>query len=277
MAKQPKQAPNNPFACESNAVKMHTVGACCGTLLAAYSYDVTNDGNQITFTGLTGVGNPALKSYRWNIYDKFGAVVGGAVDLNNPTAPVIVNTSSLSKSGPFKVKFYASAGDGEETKEISYDLIINDPTSNPSGTSTPSNYENVVHLLELVSTDDANFSLFPAAGLEIYAGDVIDLVSYLSAGSNLGNLKNYEFKLSSKKAWYSPSEEQLIVPTGDVIDSVTPEAAYPIVLTNEYQQVLSGIKIATAVNGTFSETVTADLNNEDVQPSVSFTFKTVIG
>ena len=117
MAK-PTQAPNNPFACASNAVKMHTVGACCCTLLAVYEYAVNNGGADVDFTPLTGNDSADLKYYRLNIYDKFGNVAGGALDLAAPTTAVNIDTSMLSKSGDWKFKFAACKKNGSEECSI---------------------------------------------------------------------------------------------------------------------------------------------------------------
>ena len=273
MAK-PKQAPNNPFACASNAVKMHTVGPCCGTLLAVYSYEVQDAGGTMVLTPLTGNTSTDLKYYRWSIVDKNGKAEGGALDLNAPSAAVTVNTSQLDASGPFKVKFAACEQNGTEEKSVSYDIVINDLASNPTGDSTPKTYENVTMLLKLTSTDDAEFIGFPVDGLEISDGQVIDLNAYLVGATQLDNLGSYVFSLEVKKCWYSPSAEQP-APTGvTVIASSTPEAGYPIALGVDYVQLLSGITIATGSAGQFSDVVTTALNNEGVQPSFSFTLKT---
>jgi hypothetical protein len=272
MAK-PKQAPNNPFACESNAVKMHTVGACCGTLLATYSYAVSNGGATTELTALTGQSTPGLEYYRWNIYDKFGNVTGGAIDVNDPNTPVNVDTSSLSTAGDWKIKFSAAAKDGQEEKSISYDLIVSNIASNPSGTSTPSNYENVILLLTLNASDDANYTAaFPAEGVEIKAGDTLQLDDFAFLVQN----KAYSFNLSAKKYWYSPAAEQPAFGGGGVVQAVTPEAAYPISLDFSYAQILGDIQLKTSALGNFQDTVTVDLQNEGVQPSISFTLKTKI-
>jgi hypothetical protein len=273
MAK-PTQAPNNPFACPSNAVKMHTVGPCCGVLLAAFSYAVTDNGDTVTFTPLTGNTSADLKYYRWSVVDKNGEAVGVALDLNSPAAAVVANTAQLDKSGPFKVKFAACKQAGAEEAAIMYEIYIDDVTSNPSGTSTPSNYENVSFVLKLTSTDDGDFTEFPADGLEIKAGDVVSLVDFLATDSQLNNAGSYVFSLEASKCWYEPTADEPTNPSGDVIASAVAEPSYPIALSNAPVQIWGTITIATGVAGQFSEVVTVDLNGEDVQPSVSFTLKT---
>ena len=271
------QAPNNPFACASNAVKMHTVGPCCGHLLAVYSYEVKDGGGSIEFTPLTGNDSADLKYYRWSVVDQYGNAEGVALDLDNPNTAVTVNTSTLAANGPFTIKFAACKLNGQEEASVSYDMMINDITSNPSGNSTPVNYENVAMLLKLTSTDDANFTLFPVDGLEIKSGQVIDLVDYLDAATKIGTGKSLIFSLEASKCWYEPTADEPSFPTNDVVASATAEPSYPIALSVDYKQILSGITIETATPGLFSEVVTTALNAEGVQPSFYFTLKTNIG
>jgi hypothetical protein len=275
MAK-PNQAPNNPFACASNAVKMHTVGPCCGQLLAVYGYEVKDGGGSIEFTPLTGNLSADLKYYRWSVVDQYGQSVGVSLDLSNPSTAVTVNTSTLAVNGPFTVKFAACKAVGVEEQSVSYNTVINDVTSNPSGNSTPVNYENVAMLLKLTSTDDANFSLFPVDGLEISSKQVIDLTDYLDGSPTMGGGKSYIFSLEAKKYWYEPTADEPSFPTNDVVASATAEPSYPIALGVDYAQILSAITIETGSAGAFAEIVTTALNAEGVQPSFIFTLKTNI-
>lgn len=268
------QAPNNPFACASNAVKMHTVGPCCGSMLAVFGYEVQNGGKAVVITPLTGYSSTDLKYYRVSIVDKYGNAEGGAMDLNTPGAAFTVNTSTLDPNGPYIIKFAACKLNGQEEASVSYDTIVTDIIMDPSGTSTPTNYKNVSQLLKLTSTDDANFSLFPVDGVEIQNGELVNLNDYLAIAGLLVNTGSYVFSLEASKCWYSPSSEQPAGDSGDVVASSVAEPSYPILLGVDPVQILNTITIETATLGQFSEDVTTALNSEDVQPSFYFTLKT---
>ena len=270
MAK-PTQAPNNPFACATNAVKMHTVGPCCCVLLAVFEYAVSGGGASIQLTPLTGNDSADLKYYRFTIFDKFGNSVGGELDLANPTVAIDVDTSALDANGDWMIKFAACKQEGTEECSIGYDLKIYNPASNPSGNSTPAAYENVTFLLTLNQTDDLNFTEFPAEGLEIKDGDIVDFNAFLSGATQLTGTQ-YNFDLLLKKCWYSPTAN---IPTGvdqAVFDSFT-AVTYPVAISNAGVVVAEEL-LLTISSGQFSEVLTVTLNNEGVQPSISFTGKT---
>jgi hypothetical protein len=264
---KPKQPRNNPFADASNGVKMYTKGVCCDSLLAVYSYEVQGEGNNVIFTPLTGNDSADLKYYRWTIYDIFGNSVGGVLDLNAPTAAVNVLTNTLSTSGAWVVKFAAAT----DAASLSYSTNINQILSNPTGTSTPANYENVIFVLKLTSTDDLNFS-FPDT--EIKNGGEIFLEDFKTVGTQLNNAGSYIFSLEAKRNYYNPSANLPTNPTGNVILSAVAEPIYPILLNAAGVQIWNTITIKTTVAGIYKEVINVSLNNEDIQPSVYFTIKT---
>lgn len=273
MGKLPR---NNPFACASNSLRMHTIGVCCHSLLATYKYEVQNKGGKIIFNALSGYSSANLKFYKWMVYDAFGNNVGGVLDLDNRTAPVEINTTSLSSAGEWEIKFSASEQVGPEEANLAYSIKVGSISSNPEGNSTPSNYENVKMLLKLTSTNDLNFSMFPVEGVEISNGSEIDLVNYLDSlfATKLANGASYIFSLEANKQFYDPAAE---LPSGNnstVIASSTPEASYPILLEESYTKILGAITIKTDTAGIYEEQVTTLLTNEDVQPEFYFNLKT---
>lgn len=253
MANKPR---NNPFASGFNAVRMHTDGACCDGYLAVFAYEVAGGGANLTITPITGNEASGLKFYRVTVYDQFGNAATGALDLNNPTAPFIIDTSNLDASGAWVIKFAGCADAGE----LTYSLTINSIANNPKGETTPANYQNV-YLVPQHTGAAADFA-FPI-GLKLYDGDLLDLDLYAQNPINIGDANTVEFV--AKKDFYN------IIATD--VDGLTTPATFPAALPYNVGSLSFGDVI---LPNTYFLPVQLDYTGDGLQISITITVKITI-
>ena len=269
--------PVNPYADPSNAIKMLGFGIDCCKYLASFAYEILAGGATTTITALTGNLDGDLRFYRVEVSD--GAkTVTGSLSLAARTTPFVINTSTLNASAAWTIAFYGAEMEafGDADCKLSYkvSLCCGAALAGASGDTIPASWVNVQLKMLLTSTSDANFDLFPVGGLIVNQGNTINLVDYLSAGTQLVNGGSYIFSIEMKKVGLDPSASAPTLPTNDVIASVVNSVTFPYAITTSYVEVNDTVTIETGTAGAFSELVTYDLANEGVTPSFSFTVAT---
>jgi hypothetical protein len=269
----------NPYTCPSNAVQLSIDKVDCCQYYASFSYVVAAGGATVTVTPLTGNTSADLNYYRVSVSDG-SKTVANSLDLASPAAAFVINTSTLDPSAAWTLTFAGSEGGdiGDAGCGLCYDLKLGVVgVAGASGDSIPAEWVNVSFLLKLTSTDDPNFNLFPADGLEIANAETVDLTQFLDGGATqLTNAASLIFTLEIKKRELQPSVSAS--PTVDAANAVFASyldtVSYPYAVEKNFEEMLNTVTIATAVAGQFSETMTVLLTNEGVTPSVSFTLTT---
>lgn len=264
--------PANPYAQKSAIVnKFPQIDNC--KYYASFSYNITS--TTATITPLTGHLSGDLRYYRVEITDGVN-FVSGTLDLAARTTPFTIATASLDFKKPWTVSFYGEEGDlvGDTGCSLAYSFVIANPAF-ASGDTVPSvdRWDNVKFLLKLVSTDDADFTLFPVNGVEISRNGSIDIQDYTTTGT-LKQGGEYILAVEAKKVGLNPS---IALPVGSaaVINDVDPQVAHPYALSTKFVDI-DHITIETATNGTFTGTLASDLTNEGVTPSISIRINTIV-
>ena len=275
------KALTNPYACPTNSLKLKGIKKenCCN-YLASFGYVIAAGGATTTITPLTGNESADLRYYRVTVSDGVTSVAG-ELDLANPTVAFVINTSTLDASAAWSLEFAGAIAGGlcDADCGLCYKLHLccGDAVAGASGDSIPAAWVNVSFLLKLTSTDDANFTLFPAAGLEIAAGESVDLVDFLSGGATqLASASATIFSIEMKKLTNSPSITA--APTVDAANAVfasfVDTVSFPYAIESSFAETENTVTIATGVAGQFTEAITYLLASEGVVPSVSFTLVT---
>ena len=271
------QVLTSPYANSGNTLKLKGIGQVDGCeYLASFGYVVAAGGATATITPLTGNLSGDLNYYRVEVSDGT-TTVSNELDLALRTTAFVVDTSSLIASANWTFAFYGDEGGsvGDAGCGLQYELHLGVVgVAGASGDSIPSDWVNVSFLLKLTSTDDANFTLFPALGLDVAAGETVDLTQFLATGTQLVNLGSYIFTLDIKKNGTDPTTAVPTVPTNDVVTSFANTVTFPYAITKTFAEALNAVTIKTSVAGAFSEAMTFVLTNEGVVPSVSFTLTT---
>lgn len=269
----------NPYACSTNALKISIDKVDCCQYYASFGYVIAAGGAITTITPLTGNTGTDLNYYRVSVSDGTNTVAN-SLDLANPTVAFVINTSTLNPAAAWTLSFAGSEGGdaGDAACGLCYDLNVGVVgVAGASGDSIPASWVNVSYLLLLTSTDDPNFNLFPALGLDIADGESVDLTQFLDGGATqLTNASTTIFTLQMKKRELQPSISA--APTVDngnaVFASFANTVSYPHGVEKNFEEILNAVTIATGVAGTHTETMTFLLTNEGVKPSVSFTLTT---
>lgn len=271
------QVLTNPYANSGNTLKIKgikKVDDC--QFLASFGYVIAAGGATTTITPLTGNLSGDLNYYRVEVSDG-SKTVANELSLAARTTAFVVDTSSLDAASAWTFAFYGDEGGsvGDAGCGFQYELHLGIVgIAGASGDSIPSDWVNVSFLLKLTSTGDANFTLFPVLGLDIAAGETVDLTQFLSTGTQLANLGSYIFTLQIKKNGTDPTTALPTVPTNDVFASFASTVTFPYAITKTFAEALNAVTIKTSVAGAFSEAMTFVLTDEGVVPSVSFTLTT---
>lgn len=267
----------NPFANAGNAMEVIGIKQFDGCqYLAVVSYVVAAGGATATITPVTGNLGADLNYYTVSISDGTNTVVN-QLDLTNRTTPFVINTSTLDPNAAWTLMF--SGAEGGNVKDAPCELCYNVNlgiigVAGGSGDTVPSKWTNVSFLLKLTSTDDVNFTLFPADGVEIANGEVIDLTKYLSSGTQLANGSATIFTIEMKKKGTEPVASAPTLPTNDVFASVANTVTFPYGLTKLFVETNNAVTIETGSAGTFSEAISYALTGDGIDVSVSFTLTT---
>jgi len=266
----------NPYA-EGGVMKLKIDKIDCCDYLASVGYTVAAGGATTTITPLTGNTSADLKYYRVEIYDGT-TCVANSLDLTAPTVDFVVNTSTLDASAEWTLMFFGCEGGnvGDAGCELCYKKSLGViGIAGGSGDTIPpaSKWQNVSFKLMPGTISDGNFA-FPSEGVEIADGGVINLNDYLTTGTQLVNGGTYEFFLQMKKIGNEPVASVPTPASNAAYDSFANTVAFPYAITTSFVEVLNAIKIATAVAGQHTGTMTVAVANEGVKPSVSFTITT---
>lgn len=262
----------NPYACPTNFAKLKGIDKvdCCN-YLASFQYAIASGGATTTITPLTGNTSGDLKYYTVCVYDGVSKVCG-QLDLANPTNPFVIDTSSLDAGADWCLTFQAAVGGGvgDAPCDLEYQKAVGSPAAGAiNGNTIPANWENVSFVLNLTSTDDANFTLFPSAGLAVGSGDTVDMTAYLSAGTTLGSGKSYVFTLEAKKLGYDVQLASAPSYDAAVVASHTDDVSFPYSLSKTAKQVASAITLVSTI-GAKTGDVTYSLSG-DAANSALFT------
>lgn len=266
----------NPYASSTNSLKLKGIKKvnCCN-YLASFGYVIAAGGATTTITPLTGNLSGDLRYYRVTVSD--GTLsVAGELDYASPAAAFVIDTSPLNASAAWTLEFSGALEGGIGSADCSLDykvhLCCGDAVAGASGDSIPADWENVSFNLVLDTTDDVNFTLFPAEGVEIAAGQSLDIGQYSTAGQLATGLVYY-FLLEVKKVTNNPSVTAANE-TGN-FSSVYDQVGLPLVISNEFGTV-SEITADTAAPASLSSVFEYTLSNEGVVPSVSFTLTATV-
>lgn len=269
----------NPYANAGNAAQLYVDKVAYCQYYASFAYVIAAGGATTTITPLTGNLSADLNYYRVEVSDGTNTVAN-SLDLANPSAAFVINTSSLDAGAAWTLTFEGSEGGnvGDAGCSLCYNVALGAvAVAGASGDSIPANWENVEFLMKLTSTTDPNFTLFPVDGVEIADGESIDLTQYLSGGATqLTNAASIVFSLEIKKRELQPSvSASPTVNAGNaVFASYVDSVSYPYAIEKTFEELLNTVTIATGVAGQYSETMTVLVSNEGVVPSVSFTLTT---
>lgn len=269
----------NPYANAANAAQLYVDKVAYCQYYASFAYVIAAGGATTTITPLTGNLSADLNYYRVEVSDGTNTVAN-SLDLANPSAAFVINTSSLDAGAAWTLTFEGSEGGnvGDAGCSLCYNVALGAvAVAGASGDSIPANWENVEFLMKLTSTTDPNFTLFPVDGVEIADGESIDLTQYLSGGATqLTNAASIVFSLEIKKRELQPSvSASPTVNAGNaVFASYVDSVSYPYAIEKTFEELLNTVTIATGVAGQYSETMTVLVSNEGVVPSVSFTLTT---
>ena len=271
--------PVNPWADKENAIVMRGLKSHCCNYLASFGYNIAVGGATTTITPLTGNLSSKLRYYRVEITDGKNTAVG-ALDLGNRTAAFVINTSILDANAAWTIGFFGAESNGVGVADCylpyKIQLCCRTALTGVIGDSIPSDWLNVQLRLKLTSTDDANFSLFPADGLVINQGDVIDLTAYKPTTGTLVQNGSYIFSVEIKKIGNEPTVPAApFITTGNVIASWA-NAPYPFLILTNFTEVLSTLTLNTTAIGAFTDKMTFQLTNEGVTPSFDFTATSVV-
>ncbi len=267
----------NPYA-EWGVMKLKIDKIDCCDYLASVGFVVAPGGATTTITPLTGNTSADLKYYRVEIYDG-NTCVANSLDLANKTTPFVVNTSTLDATAEWTLMFLGCEGGniGDAGCELCYKKHLGAiGVAGGSGDTIPpaSKWQNVSFKLFLGTTNDPAFTSFPMEGVEIADGGVININDYLTTGTELLNGGIYEFSLQMKKIGQEPVASQPTPASNSAYDSFADTVVFPYAITTDFVEVVNAIKVATAVAGVQSGTMTVAVANEGVKPSVSFTITT---
>lgn len=257
----------NPYACPSNFAKLKGIDKvdCCN-YLASFQYAIASGGATTTITPLTGNASGDLNYYTVCVYDGKNRVCG-QLDTANPTTPFVIDTSSLDAGASWCLEFSGAVGGsvGDAACDLEYQKEVGSPAAGAiNGNTIPANWNNVSFVLNLTSTDDANFTGFPAAGLAVASGDTLDLSEYLATGTTLGSGKIYVFTLDAKKLGYNPQLASAPSYDAAVVASHTDDVSFPYSLSKTAKQVASAITLVTTVgvkSGDVSYPLSGDASN----------------
>jgi len=266
--------PINPYANAGNVVQMKGFKIDDKRFWASVQYVVAAGGATTTITPLTGNTSGDLSYYRVEISDGVTTAVA-SLDFDNRTTAFVVDTSVLVTTNTWTLYFYGAetSNFGSAPEPLSYkkELPANVGVSGVTGNTIPSNWVNVQLKLNLTSTDDADFTLFPADGLIINQGDTVALLDYLATNTELVNGGAYVFSLQAKKIGSSPSMAAMTSSNTDVIESKVAAQTFPYALTQTWKNIYTALTIETDVAGSDSSLQTITLTGEGVVASFTFT------
>lgn len=267
----------NPYAEKGMLInKFPQVDNC--KYYASVQYLVDGTGASATITPLTGNLGGDLRYYRVEIYDGKNTVTG-ELDLNNRTTDFVIDTSTLNPNVEWIFAFYGSddAIVGDVGCDVAYKWAVASPINATGDTVPPvSAWDNVKFLIKLVSSTDANYTLFPDAGVELSRDSVINLQDY-SVNSELLNGESYEYKLFAKKVGLNPSigTPTIVNGTNEAISSVVNNVTFPFPLSTEYKDI-ANLEAETGTTGSFSDLLKSDLINEGVTPFIQVKISTLV-
>ena len=274
------QLVRNPYVNPSNVLKVKGFGYEQYAYLASYAYTIAAGGATTTILPLTGNLGGDLRFYRVEVYDGFNRVAG-KLDLAARTTAFVINTTTLDPTSAWTLFFYGSeVTDGVEYNlDYKVELNAGSAASGIIGSTVPtlSVWDNVSLKLELTSSSDAAYTLFPAAGLVVKRGETVDFSSF-STASELDNAATYLFKVYIKKIGRGVLAASLPTrSTSKVFLAVTGTPSFPYAITKEYTELLSVLSLDATTAGTETDVLTLVLSNEGTTPSFSFTGTAVTG
>lgn len=272
--------PLNPYADSKTAIKMKGFAADCCNYLASFEYEIAAGGATTTITPLTGNDSGDLRYYRVEISDGTTRVAG-QLDLANPTADFIINTSSLDANASWTLYFFGAETPsfGQADCELRYKkkLCCGVAVDGTTGDTIPDSWVNVQMVMKLTSTDDAAFTLFPEDGLLINNHDTVNLLTYLDGTTELVNGGSYIFTLEMKKVGNPVVASTPTVLNNDVIASAANTVTFPYSVTQSYAEVNNAVTIETGTEGDFSDRVTYPLAGDGVVPTFYFNITSSVG
>ena len=245
--------------------------------LASVSFVVDAGGAITTITPITGNLSADLRYYRVQITD--GTLeIANSLDLANRTTPFALNTSTLDTSKEWTLFFYGEddtiVGDAGCGLDYKKSLGIIGIAGGTGDTIPPSSkWVNVSFRMFLESSNDGAFTLFPVDGVDIADGGTININDF-STDPKLVNGGVYKFTLRIKKLGISPVASQPTPANNDAYTSFADTVSFPFAISREYVEIINDFTIKTSVAGVQSGTMTIDVANEGVKPSVSLTITT---
>lgn len=267
----------NPYA-QGGAIQLRIEKIDKCAYLASFGYVVAAGGATLTVTPITGNLQPDLDYYRVEVSDGLNEQVSNSLDLANRTTPFVVNTSTLDPNLPWTMFFYGAddyqVGDAGCSLPYKVELGIIGVVGGSGDTIPPlAKWENVSFRLMFESSDDAAFTLFPVAGVDIKDGGTININDY-STVAKLVNLGVYKFKLEMKRIAQAPIASTPTPANNDAYASFANTVTFPYAIPKQYTEVLNALTIKTDVAGVKSGTMTVLVPGEGTKPSVSFTITT---
>jgi len=266
----------NPYA-QGGAIKLKIDKIDNCEYLASFSYVVAAGGATLTATPITGNLQPDLDHYRVEVSDGITQVANSLV-LASPTAAFVVNTSTLNPNNPWTMFFYGAndyqVGDVGCSLDYKVELGIIGVIGGSGDTVPPlTKWKNVSFRLMLASTDDAAYTGFPTAGVDIEDGGTININDY-STVAQLVNLGVYTFTLQMKRLTQAPIAATPTPANNDAYSSFASTVTFPWAVPKQYTEALNALTIKTDVAGVKSGTMTILVPGEGTKPSVSFTITT---
>ena len=242
--------------------------------LASFGWVVPAGGATMTVTPITGNDGPDLDFYRVEVADGKNKRAAASLDLNNRTAPFVVDTSTLDASASWDVFFYGNYDyqTGDAGCRLDYcDTLGVVGITGGAGDTIPAliDWENVSFRLVLTSTNDPVLTKFPTGGVDIKDGATIDLNDYATAQLTQGSAT--VFSLQMKRLTKAPMAAQPTLPTNTVWLSFVGNVTFPWAVPKQYAEAINTMNLETSNSGVFSETMTVLVPGEGTKPSVSFT------